>query len=164
MWPLEHTQGFSKIWTCDLVFHPTWTVFKLIRVFIKTNILTNFHDNRTENVNSREYTSQTVSQRKNFEVGLLCSYVPSCDSRGGANIDPRDIIWTNLVEVHKEVPHTKYQSSVPSSFREEEFWSLMSLFLCSNMWIKGRGQFWPHHMNKLGRGPLGDATYQISKL
>ena len=30
----------------------------------------------------------------------------------------------------------------------------------------GPGQFGPqgHHMNNLGRGPLGDATYQISKL
>ena len=88
MWPLEHTQGFSKIWTCDLVFDPTWAIFVHVRDFIKTNILTNFHDNRTENVDSKEYTSQKVSERKNFEVGLLCSYVPSCDARGGANIDP----------------------------------------------------------------------------
>ena len=40
---------------------------------------------------------------------------------GGANIDPKGIIWINLVEVHKEMLHTKYQSSAPSSFREEEF-------------------------------------------
>ena len=28
------------------------------------------------------------------------------------------------------------------------------------------GPFWPmgHHLNKLGRGPLGDATYQIMAL
>ena len=60
--------------------------------FIKTNILTNFHDNPTENVDSEEYTSKKVSDRKNFEIGLLCSYVPSCDPRGGANIDPRGIM------------------------------------------------------------------------
>ena len=41
--------------------------------------------------------------------------------------------------------------------------------LCSyvlNLWPPGQGQFWPqgHHMNNLDRGPLGDATYQISKL
>ena len=110
MWPLEHTQGFSKILTCDLVFDPTWTIFELIRDFIRTNLLTNFHDNQTENVDSREYTSQNVSERNNFEVGLLCSYVPSCDPRGGANTDPRGIIWTNLVEVHKEMLQTKYQA------------------------------------------------------
>ena len=52
-----------------------------------------------------------VSERKNFEVRLLCSFFPPCDPAG-------------------------------------------------------RGQFWPqgHHMNKLGRGPTRDATYQISKL
>ena len=37
-----------------------------------------------------------VSERKNFEVGLLCSfeyyYVPSCDPQGGANFDPSGII------------------------------------------------------------------------
>ena len=64
MWPLEHTQGFPKIWPCDLVFDPTWTIFELIWAFIKTNILTNFNDNRTENVDSREYISQKVSERK----------------------------------------------------------------------------------------------------
>ena len=57
----------------DLVFDPTWTIFELIQGFIKTNILTNLHDNRTENVDSGEYTSQKVSERKNFEVGMLCS-------------------------------------------------------------------------------------------
>ena len=44
----------------------------------------------------RNYTSQKVSERKNFEVGQLCSYVPSCDSKGGANFDPRGIILTKL--------------------------------------------------------------------
>ena len=69
-----------------------------------------------------------VSERKNFEVGLLCSYVPSCDLQGRANFDPRAIIWTNMVEVHKEMLHTKYQSPTPSSFREEEFRSFPSFF------------------------------------
>ena len=61
-------------------------------------------------MDSGEYTSQKVSVRKNSEAGLLCSYVPSCDPRGGANTDPRGITITNLVEVHKEMLHTKYQS------------------------------------------------------
>ena len=58
MWPLECTQGFSKIWLGDLVFDLTWSILKLVRDFIKTNILTKFHDNRTENVASRAYTSK----------------------------------------------------------------------------------------------------------
>ena len=35
-----------------------------------------------------------------------------------------------------------------------------------DLWPPGRGQFWPqgHFMNKLGRGPQGDATYKISNL
>ena len=108
----------------------------------------------------------SVSERKNFEVGLPCSYVPSCDPWGRANFDPKGIIWTKLVEVHKEMLYTKYQSCRPSSFREVEFWSLPSLFLCSNLWHPGRGQFWSqgYHLNKLGRGSLEDATHQISKL
>ena len=33
-----------------------------------------------------------------------------------------------------------------------------------NIWPLGRGHFWPkgYNLNKLGRGPLGDATYHIS--
>ena len=33
------------------------------------------------------------------------------------------------------------------------------------MWPPGRVHFWPqgHNLNKPGRGPLGDATYQISR-
>ena len=52
-----------------------------------------------------------VSEKKNFKVFLLCSYV-------------------------------------------------------SNLWPPGQGPIWPqgHHMNNLGRGPLGDATYEILKL
>ena len=45
----------------------------------------------------------------------------TCDPRGRATFDPRDIICTILVEVHKEMLHSKYQSSMPSSFREEDF-------------------------------------------
>ena len=78
---------------------------------------------------------------------------------------PKEIIWIKLIKVHKEMLNTKYQSSNPSSFREE-FWSWFSFFLCSNLWPPGQGQFWPHkhHMNKLGRGPQGYAKNQISKL
>ena len=106
-----------------------------------------------------------VSGTKNFEVGFLCSYVPTCDPSGGASFDPRSIIWTNLVEVHKEMLKTKYQSSMPSSFIREEFWRWDSLFLCSNFWPAGWVKSSPqeHHMNRLGRGPLEDATLQISK-
>ena len=31
-----------------------------------------------------------VSEKKNFEVGLLCSYVPTCDPRGGSVLTPKE--------------------------------------------------------------------------
>ena len=104
-----------------------------------------------------------VLEMKNSEVGLLLSYVPSCALRGRASFDP---IWTNLIEVYKEMLQTKYQSSRLSSFRKEEFWKWASLFPYSNLWPRGQSQFWPqeHHIYKLGRGPQGYAAYQISKL
>ena len=63
--------------------------------------------------------------------------------QGGANFDPMGILWTNLVDVHKEMPYTKYQIFTPSSFREEEFWRSASLFLCSNLWPPGWASFEP---------------------
>ena len=60
MWPLQRTQGFSHIWPSDQVLDPTYPFFELVWDFIMINILTKFHDNRTENVASRAYTSQEV--------------------------------------------------------------------------------------------------------
>ena len=56
LWKPERIQLFSYIRPSDLVFDLAWTIFYLIRDFIKTNILTKFHDNPTENVASRAYT------------------------------------------------------------------------------------------------------------
>ena len=92
------------------------------------------------------------------EFYLLCSHVQIRDPQDGASFDPRDIIWIQLGEVHKEMLHTENQSSTPFSFRGEEFWSWSSLFLYSNLWPKG------HYVNKIDRGLQGDAKYQISKL
>ena len=63
----------------------------------------------------------SVSVKKNFKVGFHCSYVPTCDPRGGASFDPTSIILTNLAEVHKEMLNTKYQNSMPSSSEEKNF-------------------------------------------
>ena len=94
---------------------------------------------------------QVFKKEKNSEGGLLCSYVPTCDPQGRASFVLRGIIWINLIEVYKTMLNTKYQSCTPSSFREEEFWSLPSLCLCSNLRPPGQGQFWPqgHHMNQI---------------
>ena len=39
----------------------------------------------------------------------------------GVSFDPKGIIRIKLIKVHKEMLNTKYQSSNPSSFSEEEF-------------------------------------------
>ena len=70
-----------------------------------------------------------------------------------------------LVEVHKVMLHTKYQGSKPYSFRQK-------IFSCFpyNAYVKHvnprAGHYWlqGYNFNKLGRGSLGDASYQISKL
>ena len=56
MWPLECTQGFSKICPSDLVFHWTWPIFKIVAEVNVVNILTKFHGYQTENVTFRAYT------------------------------------------------------------------------------------------------------------
>ena len=38
-----------------------------------------------------------VSEKKNFEIFFLCSYVPTCDPRDRCSFDLRDIKWANLV-------------------------------------------------------------------
>ena len=47
---------------------------------------------------------QPVSEKKNFGVCLLCSYVQTCDPRGGVNSDTRG----------------KYQSTTPVSEKNFE--------------------------------------------
>ena len=61
--------------------------------------------------------------------------------------------------------HTKYQDSGLYGFRQEDFTCFPYLSLCKHV-TSGAGPFWPpgHNLNKLGRGTLGDATYQISRL
>ena len=62
--------------------------------------------------------------------------------------------------------HTKYQSSKPYGFRQEDFF----MFFLIQAYVKhvtpGAGHFWPkgYNLNELGRGPQGGATYQISRL
>ena len=107
-------------------------------------------------------------EKNNSKICLLCSYAQTCEPHGRTSPEPRGIVWTNLVDVHKEMLHTKYQGSRPSSFRVEELWNFRSVFLCSTYdpqsgLVLTPGVF--HKLiNKLGRGPQGDATYQISNL
>ena len=72
-----------------------------------------------------------LSEKKNSEISLSCSYDRTCQPHGRTSPNPRGIVWTNLVEVPKEMLLTKYQGSRPSNFRVEELWNFHSLFLCS---------------------------------
>ena len=54
-------------------------------------------------------------------IFLYITLCNPCDPRGGANFDPRGIIWIIFVENHKLMLHTKYQHSRPCGFREEDF-------------------------------------------
>ena len=58
--------------------------------------------------------------------------------------------------------HTQYERSRLSGLRKEDFKD----FPMKNLYAPGCGYFWPggHNLYKLCRGPLGDTTYQISKL
>ena len=54
--------------------------------------------------------------------------------------------------------HTKYKGSWPCGFRQEDFFMFSPY---KPMWPLGRDRSWPqgHNLNKVGRGPLGDARY-----
>ena len=62
--------------------------------------------------------------------------------------------------------HTEFQASKPNGFEEEDFLIFFYVFL----WFKPRTPgadhllSWDLHLNKLGKGPLGNATYQISSI
>ena len=56
--------------------------------------------------------------------------------------------------------HTKYQGSRPNDFRQEDFFHVFpNISLCQicDPWVEPK---WPqgHNLNKIGRGPRGDAT------
>ena len=53
---VNNTLGLSKISLSDLVFQPTYKIFKLVKDIIRTNILTKFQEYWTENVASTAYT------------------------------------------------------------------------------------------------------------
>ena len=61
--------------------------------------------------------------------------------------------------------HTKYQGSKPYGFRQEDFFHVFPYIGLCKTCDPGAGHFWHRrYLNKLGRGSLGDASYQISSL
>ena len=78
-----------------------------------------------------------------FTFSLFKTFYP----QGGAIFDPRGIIWTYFVEVHKVMLNTKYQGSWPCGFRQKDFFTFS---LCKTFYPRGgaifdpRGIIWTH--------------------
>ena len=60
-----------------------------------------------------------VSGKKIFHVNMW--------PRGGAIFGPKGIIWTNMVEVHLIMLHTKYKGFRPKGFSEEDFFHVFPI-------------------------------------
>ena len=88
------------------------------------------HFDRVENILEQEGHDGPASLTwvifPTIEFYIFVPLVPTCDPQGGASFDSKGIIWMRLIRVHKGMLNTKYQSSNPFSFREEEFWSWFS--------------------------------------
>jgi hypothetical protein len=69
------------------------------------------------------------------------------DPRGGADFDPRAIIWTFLVRVYQTMPYAKYLSSRPFGSLQEGILSFYYMSYSENQRPPGRGQFWPQAYN-----------------
>ena len=55
-----------------------------------------------------------------------CKSMGANDPRGGAIFDPRGMIGRIYIEDHLTLLHTKYESSGPCGFREEDFFFIFS--------------------------------------
>ena len=80
----------------------------------------------------------------------------------GAILDPGTLVLANLVKDHQAMLHTKFQAPEPSSSGEEDF-EVYFIFEPKTPPPQDHFEFQGHHLNKLGRGLLGSATYQISR-
>ena len=74
----------------------------------------------------------------------------------------RVIIWTNLLKDHKLMLHANYQKSGSYGFRKKRCFKIF-------LWKADKSQSGTiigpgHNLNSIGRGPLGDATCQISQV
>ena len=62
-----------------------------------------------------------VLEKKNFEMFFLCSHVPNSDFWGQASFDPGGHHMNKLGRgPQRDAIYTKYESSRPSSFKEED--------------------------------------------
>ena len=60
-------------------------------------------------------------KKEEFENGLLCSFIPTCDHQGRASFDPRGHHINKLGRGLQGDAIYQISKLRPSSFREEEF-------------------------------------------
>ena len=68
-----------------------------------------------------------VSEKKIFDIFSLYKSVGANEPRGVTNLDPRGMVGRIYVGDHLTLLHTKYLSSEPYGFREEDFFKFFSL-------------------------------------
>ena len=67
-----------------------------------------------------------VVSEKIFLCFSHCKSMAANDPRGGAIFDPRGMIGRIYIEDHSTLLHTKYESSGPCGFREEDIFIISS--------------------------------------
>ena len=121
MWPL----AWDRFWPCSIM----WT--NLVGAH-SIMLLSKYQDSRT-------------CDRQKIYLFMLSQYKPMCPLQRGQFL-PRDIIWTNLEEVHKVMLHTIYWGFKSCGFRKQEcvmfslytkkmirkFWSWRDISITSN--------------------------------
>ena len=134
--------SFSSLFLCSKLWPPQrgqfWPrehqVNKLVEVYLE--ILHTKYQSSMPSIFREEFWS-------------FSSYIWTCDHRGRASFNPRGIIWTNFVKVHYKMQDTKYQSSTPSSFREEAFGVFLLSSFVQTCDFRGRATF--DHIFSLSR-------------
>ena len=83
-----------------------------------------------------EALGYVISEKKIFLCFSHCKSMGANDPQGGAIFDPRGMVGRIYKKDHYTLLHTKYESSGPCGFGEEDF-------------------FYVFHMTPLGRGLYG---------
>ena len=112
---------------------PVWTTGAQLAGFVKRNTIYCY----TQNMKA---LGLVVSEKKIF----LCSThdpPPPPPPRGGARMDPRGTVGRIYKEDHYTLLLTKYESSGPCGFREEDFFYVFPIVSLWELMTPGAGPF-----------------------
>ena len=76
-----------------------------------------------------EALAVVISEKKIFSCFSHCMSMGANDPRGGAIFDPRGMVGWIYKEDHYTLLHTKYESSGPCGFGEEDFFMFFPLYV-----------------------------------